>query len=136
MTRKLAGLIVGLVLMAGVATVFGQTNLTVVRHSDNTLWKMTCEGDGVCSEWTKINGKFAGGTWTSPWKIDITDFVKSGDNRVEIEVVNNWINRLIGDSNLPAEDRITWLNENPTKPDDPLQSSGLMGPVVIEYSEY
>jgi len=48
---------VGVFLMA--VTVFGQTNLTVVRHSDNTLWAMTCEGDGVCSGWTKITGKFS-----------------------------------------------------------------------------
>jgi hypothetical protein len=35
------------------------TNLTVVRHSDNTIWKMACGGTEVCSEWTKIGGKYA-----------------------------------------------------------------------------
>ena len=58
--RKMA---LGMVVMAGViwvaATVWAQTNLTVVRHSDDTLWAMTCEGDGVCSGWTKITGKFS-----------------------------------------------------------------------------
>jgi hypothetical protein len=36
-----------------------QTNLTVVRHADNTLWKMTCEGTFNCSAWTQIGGKFS-----------------------------------------------------------------------------
>jgi hypothetical protein len=36
-----------------------QTNLIVVRHNDNTLWKMTCSGTSNCSSWTKITGKFS-----------------------------------------------------------------------------
>ena len=41
------------------ATVFGQTNLTVVRHTDNTIWAMTCEGTTDCSAWTQIAGGFS-----------------------------------------------------------------------------
>lgn len=37
---------------------FAQTNLTVVRHSDNTIWAMLCEGL-TCSSWTKIPGGFS-----------------------------------------------------------------------------
>jgi hypothetical protein len=55
--------VLGIVVMAGVISmavaVFGQTNLTVVRHADNTLWKMTCDGISDCSAWTKISGKFS-----------------------------------------------------------------------------
>ena len=80
----------------------------------------------------RINGKFAGGVWTYPWKINITDQISSGKNNIEIEVVNNWINRLIGDSMKNEDERITWLNENPAKPGDKLQPSGLTGPVTIE----
>jgi len=36
-----------------------QSSLTVVRHSDNTLWAMTCEGTSYCSSWTQISGKFS-----------------------------------------------------------------------------
>jgi hypothetical protein len=35
------------------------TNLTVVRHADNTLWSMVCEGISACSSWTQIPGAFS-----------------------------------------------------------------------------
>jgi hypothetical protein len=102
--------------------------------SDHQLFINTGKAN-VMAE-VKINGHFAGGVWTDPWKVNITDLVKEGENSVEILVVNNWINRLIGDSRLPAGKRITWVNENPAKPGDPLQPSGLVGPVTIESVRY
>lgn len=77
--------------------------------------------------------------------------VKKRHNHVEIEVVNLWINRLIGDESEPW-DGVTggkwpeWLldgTQRPTKrytftthryykKDDPLVESGLIGPVTVE----
>ena len=79
----------------------------------------------------RINGKPAGGVWTNPWRCNITGLVVEGQNSIEVEVVNNWVNRLIGDSMLQEKDRKTWINVNPVKPSDPLQQSGLLGPVSI-----
>jgi hypothetical protein len=59
MRKMTLGMVVGMGMIVMAAGVFGQTNLTVVCHSDNTLWAMTCEGEGVCSGWTKITGKFS-----------------------------------------------------------------------------
>lgn len=84
----------------------------------------------------KINGQIAGGVWTPPWKNDITNLVKPGENSIEIDVVNNWLNRLIGDSKLPEKERSTWINVNQIRPDDPLQPSGLMGPVSVVTVRY
>jgi hypothetical protein len=78
-----------------------------------------------------LNGKYAGGAWTPPYRLPITPFLKTGSNRIEIEVVNTWVNRLIGDLQLPEKDRPTWVPVNPFHPDSPLQSSGLMGPVKV-----
>jgi len=76
-----------------------------------------------------VNGRSAGGVWTRPFRLDVTTLVRDGKNDVEIEVVNTWVNRLIGDSRLPAEQRPTWCPSNQYAPASPLQPSGLFGPV-------
>lgn len=78
-----------------------------------------------------LNGHPAGGIWTAPYRCDITRLVKQGTNEVTIEVVNTWVNRLIGDQYLPENERATWCTVNPYKATSPLQPSGLMGPVKL-----
>jgi len=46
----------------------------------------------------KLNGKDLGVVWCAPWRIDISGAIVEGQNIIEIEVVNRWINRLLGDS--------------------------------------
>ncbi|MBT7463952.1 MAG: glycosyl hydrolase, partial [Bacteroidetes bacterium] len=45
----------------------------------------------------KLNGRDIGVIWCAPWRIDISDALKEGENKLEIEVANRWINRLLGD---------------------------------------
>lgn len=80
----------------------------------------------------KVNGTYAGGLWTYPYRLSITNLLLQGNNKLEIEVVNNWMNRLIGDLNLPKAERETWCFVNPYTSQSPLQPSGLFGPVTIE----
>jgi hypothetical protein len=78
----------------------------------------------------KVNGKYVGGVWTTPYRVDVTSQLKNGDNTVEIEVVNTWVNRIIGDLKLPPENRIVHTDKQ-TNANARLQSSGLLGPVAI-----
>ena len=84
----------------------------------------------------KVNGAYVGGVWTMPYRVEITDAVKTGENNVEIEVVTTWKNRLIGDLKLPQSERRTWVAYQPWTADDELQKSGLIGPVVLETNHF
>lgn len=93
---------------------------------------------GVVTAMAKIsiNGVYTGGLWTAPYELDITAFVKKGNNDLKIEVVNTWVNRLIGDQKLPVEQRKTWCPTNPYTSESSLQKSGLIGPVSILSLKY
>lgn len=78
-----------------------------------------------------VNGSEAGVVWCSPWQIDITWLVKKGENRLEIEVANSLMNRMILDSSLPETERITYAYPIVAKPTDRLCASGLLGNVYV-----
>jgi hypothetical protein len=63
--------------------------------------------------------------------VDITGAVKPGANKLEIEVVNFWPNRIIGDASLPPEQRRTQTNIRKLTAGTALMESGLFGPVQI-----
>jgi len=79
----------------------------------------------------KLNGKDLGILWKTPYRVDATGALKTGMNELDIEVANLWPNRMIGDASLPEDQRVTWAAWNPFKPDWPLVSSGLLGPVEL-----
>ncbi len=102
-----------------------------------------------------LNGRDLGLLWKAPFSVDLTDAVTPGENALQIQVVNLWVNRMIGDEQLPEdsarlangslEQWPAWLLQGKPSPtgrytftsyrlwrkDDPLQDSGLLGPVRI-----
>lgn len=92
----------------------------------------------------RLNDHEVGVFWKAPYTADITRFIKPGENHLEVEVTNLWVNRLIGDLKLPPTERKTSssvLAHNVAghlkKPDADrhLRKSGLIGPVEIRFSE-
>ncbi|MDR1676023.1 MAG: hypothetical protein LBR86_06110, partial [Tannerella sp.] len=79
----------------------------------------------------KLNGQYAGGVWTPPYRLCIDGLLYEGKNTLEIEVVNTWVNRMIGDQYLSPDKRFVDSPFNPYKTTSPLQESGLLGPVSI-----
>jgi hypothetical protein len=51
----------------------------------------------------RVNGRSLGILWKPPYRIDVTDAVRTGENELVVLVTNLWPNRLIGDEQLPAE---------------------------------
>ncbi len=86
---------------------------------------------GVTAKVT-VNGQYAGGVWTPPYRLDISEWLHKGENQISVEVTTTWQNRLIGDSCLPEQERTTWTACNGWSEKDPLQKSGLIGPVTLE----
>ena len=102
-----------------------------------------------------LNGMDCGTVWKPPYHVDISEALKQGTNKLEIEVVNTWANRMSGDEQLPSDaewkDRETlvdwpeWVKNGDKSPtgnytftttrhhqkDSPLMLSGLPGPVKI-----
>ena len=80
----------------------------------------------------RVNGEEAGVLWKEPYRIDVSGLVRPGRNELAIEVTNVWNNRLVGDVDKAPQDRITRTNlTEKFKPDSPLLSSGLLGPVSL-----
>lgn len=104
-----------------------------------------------------LNDHDLGILWKKPFRVEVTDALRPGENDLKINVVNLWINRLIGDESLPEDSernpdgtlvkwprwivqnepsptgRFTFSTQRQWKYDDPLVKSGLMGPVLLRF---
>jgi hypothetical protein len=78
------------------------------------------------------NGRDLGVLWIAPWQIEITYAARPGKNVVEIDVVNVWNNRLVGDAGRDPGERQTFLTAPTVKEDSPLLPAGLLGPVTLK----
>ncbi len=140
--------------MRGVKYYSGIATYKKTIHVDNLEDKRYYIDLGVVNDIARVNlnGEDVGVIWCAPWRIDITSALKEGENELEIEVANRWINRLLGDRQEPDANVRTVKFENglmggaeyktgrytfTTKAamgsfnfTDPLPS-GLMGPVEI-----
>ncbi len=77
-----------------------------------------------------VNGKSLGQVWHAPYRVDATAALKPGANQVTIQVINAWVNRLIGDQQ-PGATKYTFADVTPYRADSPLLPSGLLGPVAV-----
>jgi len=138
---------------SGTAT-YRKTFQSAIRNPQSKIF-LDLGNVAVMAE-VKLNGKDLGILWKPPFRVDITDAIKAGGNTLEVKVVNLWINRMIGDEQLPEDSKRTskgtleewpqWLNEGKPSPsgrftftswrlwkkDDALAESGLLGPVTVQ----
>ncbi len=79
-----------------------------------------------------VNGRPLATLWIAPWRVDVTDVLNPGANQLEVEIINVWNNRLVGDQALPVEKRLTSLSLDTIKSQTPLLPAGLLGPVTLQ----
>ena len=110
-------------------TTYRKTFYAPTRSSDS-LYLDLGDVQDVGIAWIRMNGTDLDILWTPPCLVLMGDVLKPTGNQLEIEVVNSWRNRLIGDRDKPAAQRLTQTNVT-IKPDWQLQTSGLLGPVRL-----
>lgn len=79
-----------------------------------------------------VNDKPCGIAWTAPYRIEISEALRLGNNKLRIEVTNTWANRLMGDHGLPENERITWTTAPYVLEGKPLLDAGLLSEVKLE----
>ena len=52
-----------------------------------------------------LNGHDLGILWNAPFRVDATKALRAGENLLEVQVTNLWVNRMIGDEQLPEDSR-------------------------------
>ena len=78
-----------------------------------------------------VNGKSLGIVWKTPFRVNVTEALKRGENALELKVTNLWVNRLIGDQQPGNTKKITYTTQVFYHTNSPLLPSGLPGPVKI-----
>ncbi|QDV72505.1 glycosyl hydrolase [Botrimarina mediterranea] len=101
---------------------------TLKESESGRVWIDLGDVKNVAS--VRLNGEEQGVAWTPPYRVELHGPLQA-DNHLEIEVVNLWPNRLIGDAALPESERITRTNITKFQADTPLLPSGLLGPVQV-----
>ena len=104
------------------------TKLVSIEKSDKSV---ILELDTPGAARIMVNSQEAGIVWCSPWQVDITDYLKTGENILQIQVCNSLTNRMICDLGLPQENRVTYSYPVIVKEGDSLIPSGLTGARLI-----
>jgi hypothetical protein len=80
-----------------------------------------------------VNGNDCGIVWLPPYKVNITPWLKPGNNTITVQVINTWNNRIVGDLTNPDKKQYTSTNVKTSKfkSNGPLLKSGLIGKAEI-----
>lgn len=78
-----------------------------------------------------VNGQSLGIVWKRPFRVELSGALKPGANVIEVRVTNLWVNRLIGDLQPNVTRKYTFTTWPYYRPDSPLLTSGLLGPVRL-----
>lgn len=144
----------GVRFFSGAATY--RTSFEVAKEAVSAGRRLTLDlGDVRVVADVAVNGRPLGTLWRAPYRVDVTGLLRAGRNTLEVKVANLPVNRMIGDESLPEDSPRRpngtlaawpeWVREGKPSPtgrqtftswrlwrkSDPLQPSGLLGPVRL-----
>ena len=111
-------------------TVVAKTIFETVKSDGKCTYRLNIPLLNTAAE-VIVNGRSAGILWCAPYDIDITRFVKRGQNHLELRIANSLWNRLVGDASLPEQERVTWQTHPLATSSDTLVPSGVAGDITI-----
>ncbi|WP_225636588.1 glycosyl hydrolase [Streptomyces solaniscabiei] len=119
---------------SGTAT-YTKTYRAPSREGGGRVWLDLGEVHDIAR--VKVNGADAGTVWCAPYRVDVTDALRPGANKIEVEVTNSWYNRMIGDLQPETKTPVTTFVGQlwDLKATSPLEPAGLVGPVRVEIVE-
>jgi hypothetical protein len=106
----------GIRYFSGVATYTKDIAVPKTWRAGQKLWIDLGQVNEVAQ--VTVNGKVVGTAWHAPYRVDVSDAVHAGTNRVEM--ANLWINRLIGDAQ-PNAQKVTFTALPTYRADAPLR---------------
>ncbi len=139
---------------SGSANYLLKAQMSASELAPGRCWMLDLGNVKVIAE-LKVNGRKIATLWKSPYRYDITGWLRTGANNIEVRVTNLWPNRQIGDELLPDDSERhpggtlvkwpEWVDGPGSSPtgrvsftswrlwgkNDALQPSGLIGPVVL-----
>jgi len=118
----------GVKYFSGVATYVNKFELSGISRGEKIMLDL---GEVKNLAEVLINGVKVATLWKKPFQVDISQALKIGKNSIEINVINSWVNRLVGDAQ-PGAKKITFTSFPLIRPNTPMEESGLLGPVKIE----
>jgi hypothetical protein len=145
----------GVKYFSGTATYTTRLQIPADAIAKGRRWFLDLGRVEVMAE-VSLNGEALGTLWKPPFRVEVTKSLRAGNNELTVKVVNLWINRMIGDEQLPEDsDRNPngtlkawpkWIEEGKSSPtgrftftswrlwkkSDPLVPSGLLGPVTLQ----
>ena len=74
-----------------------------------------------------INDKEVGTLWTPPYELNITDYIKQGNNKLEVKVSNLWVNQLIYQKFISKQKNGIWNLVEPLDLNTDPVASGISG---------
>ena len=99
------------------------------NETADLIWLDLGEVDAMAQ--ITVNGHTFPYLWRYPYRVEVSKFLIQGTNKIQVDVINTWWNRLVGDMQPGNTKPHAYATVCRWDANSPLLSTGLLGPVVL-----